>query len=55
MTLEEAKEDYKKRAADFVREHGSVGLMQGDDGMIDIGNGHKVTSAEAHELMVEIL
>jgi len=55
MTLEDAKEDYKKRAAEFMREHGSVGLIQGDDGMIDIGNGYKVTAAEAHELMVEIL
>lgn len=55
MTLEEAKEDYGKRAADFAREHGSVGLVQGEDGMVDIGNGYRVTAADAHQIMVEIL
>ncbi len=55
MTLEEAKEDYGKRAAAFLEEHGSVGLVVDDDGMIDIGNGYKVTQPEAQKIMEDWL
>lgn len=55
MTLEEAKEDYGKRAAEFLEEHGSVGLVVDDDGMIDIGNGYKVTQQEAQKIMEDWL
>ena len=55
MTLEEAKEDYGKRAAEFLEKHGSVGLAVDDDGMIDIGNGYKVTQPEAQKIMEDWL
>lgn len=55
MTLDEAKKDWQKRAAEFVEANGCVGYMPEDDGTVDIGNGFFVTEAEAHELMVDAL
>lgn len=55
MTLEEAKLEWRNKAADFMREHGTIGYEKLSGDLVDIGNGYKVHEDIAADLTMEAI